>query len=45
MEIVQYLCKFFFENIWHFLELTFLLFIVFGDKPSIIIRNKNVKDK
>ena len=45
MEIVKYLCEFFFEDIWHFLGLAFLLYIIFGDRPSIIIRNKNVKDK
>lgn len=45
MEIVKYICEFFFEDIWKFLELAFLLYIIFGDKPSIIIRNKNVKDK
>lgn len=45
MEIVKYLCEFFFEDIWHFLGLASLLYIIFGDRPSIIIRNKNVKDK
>ena len=47
MEIVKYLCEFFFEDFWHFLGLAFLLFIIFrdGDKPLIIIGNKNIKDK
>ena len=44
MEIVKYLCEFFFEDIKHFFELAILLYIIFGDKPSIIIRNKNIKD-
>lgn len=45
MEIVKYLCEFFFGNIWHFLGLAILLHIIFGDGTLIAIRNKNVKDK
>lgn len=44
MEIVKYLCEFFFENIWHFLGLATLLCIIF-DRTLIKIQNKNVKDK
>lgn len=40
MEIVKYLCEFFFEDIWHFLGLVVLLYIIFGDGPLIKIRNK-----
>lgn len=44
MEIVKYLCEFFFDDIWHLLGLAALLCIIF-DRTLIEIRNKNVKDK
>ena len=45
MEIVKYLCEFFFTNFWHWLGLAALLEIVFGNELIKIDSNKNVKDK
>lgn len=40
MEIVKYLCEFFFTNFWHWLGLAALLGIVFGNGFIKIDSNK-----
>lgn len=41
MEIVKYLCEFFFTNFWHFLGLLCVVVAIFGDKPLIKIGGSN----
>lgn len=42
MEIIKYLCEFFFGNFWHFLELVVLAVIIFGH-PIVEINRKGEK--
>lgn len=41
MEIVKYLCEFFFCNFWHFLELLIILATIFGSTIVKVIKSKS----
>ena len=43
MEIVKYLCEFFFTNFWHWLGLLFVLAEIFGLPLIYINSNKEAK--
>lgn len=42
MEIVKYICEFFFTNFWHWLGLLILLAVIFGSVTKI---NNYIKNK
>ena len=43
MEIVKYLCEFFFTNFWHWLGLLFIIAVIFH-MPLIYIGKKKKKE-
>lgn len=44
MEIVKYLCEFFFTDFWHWLGLLFVLSVIFGMPLVYIGTRKNKKE-
>lgn len=44
MEVVKYLCEFFFGNFWHWLGLVIILEAAFG-VPFIVFNRKSTKNK
>lgn len=41
MEIVKYICEFFFTNFWHWLGLLIFLVVIFGSVTTKINNYKN----
>ena len=44
MEVVKYICEFFFGNFWHWLELALLLSVIVV-RPTITIKSKRVEEE
>ena len=45
MEIVKYLCEFFFCHFWHFLGLVVVLETIFGNILLLTLRRKTDKEE
>ena len=45
MEIIKYICEFFFTNFWHWLGLFFVLAVIFGGGYTKLIEINHKKDE